>query len=218
VGTTVYLMTDLQAPRRRIVSFDLAHLDRAGWRTVVPEGPNAIESVTLTGNAIALQYLVDVRSELRLFGLDGKDLGAVTLPGIGTLSGMSGRHDAPDLFYGFTSPLYASTVFVYRRSGGTSTSFEAARPTFDPAGYETKQFFAISRDGTRVPYFVTARKHLTLNGGNPTLLYAYGGFAVSLTPAYRPDVPAWLERGGVYVTASLRVEGVWRGLAPGRPA
>ncbi|MBI4503858.1 MAG: S9 family peptidase [Gemmatimonadetes bacterium] len=204
VGTTVYLMTDLDAPRRRIVSVDLARPDRSQWQTIVPESANAIESYTMTGGAIALQYLADVQSQLRLFGLDGQDLGTVALPGIGTVSGMSGRNDSPELFYGFTSPLYPSTVFLHRRGGAASTPFEPAKPVFDPTGYETKQFFAVSKDGTHVPYFVTARKNLALNGRHPTLLYAYGGFSVSVTPAYRSDVPAWLERGGVYVTASLR--------------
>ncbi len=203
-GSTLYMMTDLNAPRRRIVAVDLLRPDRAAWKSVVPEGPSAIESCTMTNGAIAVQYLVDVQSRLKLYGLDGKDLGTVALPGIGTIGGLSGRNDSPDFFYGFTSPLYPTTVFVYDRARATSAAFEAPTPAFDPVGYETRQFFATSRDGTKVPYFVTARKNLVLNGRNPTLLYGYGGFAVSMTPTYRSDVPAWLERGGVFVTASMR--------------
>jgi prolyl oligopeptidase len=204
VDSTLYLATDLDAPRRRVVAIDLDDPAVSKWRTVIPESRHPIESLVLTGGAIAVQYLVDVQSRLSLFGLDGRNLGAVALPAVGTVGGLSGRNDQRELYYAFTSPLYPSTVFAHDRSKATSTPFEAAKPVFDPTGYETREFFAVSKDGTRVPYFVTSRKGLALNGSHPTLLYAYGGFNISITPAYRSDVPAWLERGGVYVTASLR--------------
>lgn len=203
-GSLLYIVTDHEAPKRKVVALNLDQPVRESWKTIVPETGNAIESFTLTGGAIALQYLVDVRSELHLHGLDGADLGAINLPGIGSVAGLSGRNDSPALYYGFTSPLYPSTVFAWDRKERRSTAFEPAKPAFDPAGYETRQFFAVSRDGIRIPYFVTARQGLPANGRNPALLYAYGGFNISLTPGYRSDVPAWLERGGVFVTASLR--------------
>jgi prolyl oligopeptidase len=204
VATTLYIVTDLNAPKRRIIAVDLRKPDRSNWRTIVPEAPHSIEDVTLTGGNIALQYLIDVQSQLKLFAIDGNELATVALPGIGTVGDLSGRYDSPELFYSFTSPLYPSTVFACEKSCAAAAPFEAAKPVFDPAGYETKQFFVASKDGTRVPYFVTARKNIALDGDHPTVLYGYGGFSISSPPVYRPDVPAWLESGGVYVTANIR--------------
>src|SRR5262249_49250162 len=124
VGSKLYVMTDLDAPRRRIVTLDLGKREPAAWNTVIPEASNVIESYTLTGGAIALQYLVDVQSELLLFSLEGRALGRVALPAIGTVAGLSGRNDGSELFYAFTSPLYPATVFAYHRQDGTSSPFE----------------------------------------------------------------------------------------------
>jgi prolyl oligopeptidase len=126
------------------------------------------------------------------------------LPGTGSLAGLAGREDEPTIYFGFTSPLYPTTVFAFDPRSRQRTPFEAPRAPVDADRYETKQLFATSKDGTRVPFFVTARKGLPLDGQNPTMLYGYGGFSISMTPSYRPDVPAWLELGGVWVTASMR--------------
>jgi prolyl oligopeptidase len=150
------------------------------------------------------QYLVDVQSRLSMFALDGRSLGEIALPGAGTVGALGGRADSPTVWYGFTSPLAPSTIYAYDPASGESASFEAATPPIDASLYETRALFATSKDGTRVPLFVTARKGLPLDGNNPTMLYGYGGFSVSILPAYRQDVPAWLERGGVWVTVSLR--------------
>ncbi|HEV8344640.1 MAG TPA: prolyl oligopeptidase family serine peptidase [Candidatus Binatia bacterium] len=204
VGRTFYMVTNLNAPKRRIVAVDLRNLDRSNWKVIIPEAPYAIQNTTLTDGRAAVHYLVDVQSQLKLFALDGKELKTVTLPAIGTVGGLSGRYDSAELFYNFTSQLYPSTVFVCEPRSNSSAPFESAKPEFDPSGYETKQFFVASKDGTRVPYFVTARSNIPLNGNNATLLYGYGGFSISAVPFYRADVPAWLELGGVYVTANMR--------------
>ena len=203
-GTTFFIRTDKDAPNRKVMSFDVRDPAPEKWRTIIPESKNAIENLTMTGGRLAVQYLVDVRSEVKLFDLTGRETETIALPGVGSVAGLSGRFDSPELFYGFTSPLYPATVFRYDRLTKKSTPFEAASPRFDPAAYETKQLWATSKDGTRIPFFVTARKGLTLDGGNPTLLYGYGGFSITTAPSYRPDVPAWLELGGVYVTANMR--------------
>jgi prolyl oligopeptidase len=203
-GTTFYVATDFKAPKRRIVSFDLHRPDRNGWKTVVPESSDTIEDPLLAGQHVALHYLVDVQSHIRVYTLAGKPEGEIPLPGVGTVERIGGRNDTQELFYSFTSQLVPSTVYRYDFRTGKNSSFEAQRPQFDSSGYETKQLFATSKDGTRVPIFVTARKGLPRDGNNPTVLEAYGGFDISLTPSYDPDVPAWLERGGVYVTANLR--------------
>ncbi len=204
VGSVVYLSTDLDAPKRRIVSLDLRNPDRKRWKTVVPQASDAIENPLMAGDRLVLHYLVDVQSRVRFFSLDGKPQGDLALPGVGTVDGLSGRQDTAELFYEFTSPLVPASVFRYDFTTKKSAAFESARPQFDAGGYETKEVFYASKDGTRVPMFITARKDLPRDGSNPTLLYAYGGFSVSETPTYSPDVPAWLERGGVFATANLR--------------
>jgi prolyl oligopeptidase len=145
-----------------------------------------------------------VQSRLSLFERDGRAVGDVTLPGTGTVGAFGGRDDAPDIWYAFTSPLTPTTIHRFDQRAGTDTTFEAATPPVDASAYETLALFATSKDGTKVPLFVTARKGLPRDGNNPTMVYGYGGFSVSMLPSYRPDVPAWLERGGIWVTVSMR--------------
>ncbi len=202
VGTTVYLQTDRDAPRGKIVAFELSAPEQ--WRTIVPEGKNAIDQVTMFRGGIAVGYLEDVKAKVQLYGLDGISKGTLQLPGIGTVAGISAREDAPDFFYGFTSPLYPTTVFRYDPASGRSIPFAAPQPGSDAARYETRQVFATSKDGTRVPVFITMKKGLAQDGSNPTMLYGYGGFNISTTPGFRPDVLAWLEQGGIWATANMR--------------
>ena len=205
VGPTIYLSTDYSAPKYRIVAFDVARPDVKNWRVVVPESKNVIDQTAMLKDRIAVNYLEDVKSSVRLFALDGKPLGPIALPGVGTLAGMSARADSPELFYRFTSPLYPSTVF--RFDPATSKSVAIAPPklkNFDPLAYETKEVFATSKDGTRIPVFVTTKKNIALDGSHPAMLYGYGGFDISTTPTFSPDVVAWLEQGGIYATASMR--------------
>jgi prolyl oligopeptidase len=204
VGSVVYLRSDLDAPNRRIVAIDLRSSERAAWKTIVPERKQSIETALMAGDRIVAEYLVDVQSRLMLFGLDGADAGEIKLPGAGSIAGLSGRQDSSLMFYGFTSPLYPATVFSYDLKTGVSTPFEAPRPPIDVTKYETKQQFAVSKDGTKVPFFVTSRKDLPRDGSNPTMLFGYGGFSISTQPTYRADVPAFLELGGLWVTANMR--------------
>jgi prolyl oligopeptidase len=203
-GATVFLRTDLDAPNRRVIAIDLHHPDRAAWKTIVAERPQAIESITIAGDRIVAEYLVDVQSRLEMFTLDGTPAGTIALPGAGSIGGLRGRHDSNLLFYTFTSPLYPATVFAYDIKAGRSTPFEAPSLPIDVAQYETKQLFATSKDGTRVPFFMTARRNTPRDGNRPTMIYGYGGFSITTTPTYRPDVPAWLELGGIWVTANMR--------------
>jgi prolyl oligopeptidase len=204
VGRTLYITTDLGAPRSRIVAFDIDQPDPSAWRVVVPEGPNPIADVAMYRGGIAVAYLEDVKGKVRLFSLDGRPQGEIQLPGVGTVGGLVARSDTPELFYAFTSPLYPVTVFRYDPATRRSTPFEAPRLSFDPSLYETRALFARSKDGTRVPLFVTLKRGLALDGNNPAMLYGYGGFNISTTPGFRPDVLAWLEQGGVWATANMR--------------
>ena len=205
VGTTIYMSTDKDAPRYRVVAFDVAHPEQKIWRVLVPEAKSVINQTALFKDRIAVNYLEDVKATVRLYSLDGKPAGTLELPGIGSLSGMSARADTPELFYRFTSPLYPSTSFRYDPATGKSTAISPpVLKAFNPAGYETRQLFATSKDGTKVPLFVTMKKGLVLDGSHPTILYGYGGFDISITPTFSPDVLAWIEQGGVYATASMR--------------
>ncbi len=203
-ASLVYLRSDKDAPNRKVIAVDLRNPAPPAWKTVVAEQKEALESVGVIGGRIVAQYLVDVQSRLRLFGLDGTDQGEVALPGTGTVAGLAGREDAPDIWYVFSSPLTPSTVYRYDPATKAGAPFEAGAPGIDVTQYETVAGFATSKDGTRVPYFLTAKKSLPRDGNNPTMIYGYGGFSVTTLPTYRADVPAWLELGGVWVTASIR--------------
>ena len=204
VEGTMYLLTDRGAPNKKVVSVPIDRPDAANWKTVVAESRNAIASAGLIAGKLAVNTLVDVASEVRFYNLDGSPAGQIAPPDLGTISGVAGRFDRPEIFYTFTSPLYPSTVFRYDMAAGRSTPFEAPKLTFDPALYTTARVFATSKDGTRVPMFITHRKDLKKDGANPTMLYGYGGFDISELPRFRPEVPAILERGGVWVTANMR--------------
>ncbi len=204
VNGTLYLTTDRDAPNRKIVSVPIDRSDVANWKTIVAESKNAIESATMVAGRIAVNALVDVASDVRFYNLDGSPAGTIKTPGLGTVSGPIGRYDRPEVFYTFTSPLYPVTVFQFDLETGASTPFEAPRLTFDPTLYTTERVFASPKDGTRVPLFITHRKDLKKDGTNPTMLYGYGGFDISDTPRFRPEVPAFLERGGVFATANMR--------------
>jgi len=205
VGPVFVVRTDLDAPKRRVIAIDLRRRDgRAGWQTLVPEAKDALESAVVAGDKLFAQYLVDVKSEVQIYALDGHKEGTLVLPGIVTVAGMSGRQTDSEMFYFVTSPLYPSSVFRYDLLAKSAAPFESARPAFDAERYETRQVFYPSKDGTRVPMFVTAKKGVALDGSHPVWLYAYGGFSISMTPYFRVDQLAWLEMGGVYAQPSLR--------------
>ena len=203
-GDTIFLQTTAGAPKRKVVSFLLADTARAHWRTVVAEGKDVLESSTMAGHRVITQTLEDVKSRLRMFSAAGKLLGNITLPGIGTVGALSSRNDTPELFYSFTSFLSPNTVYRYDFKTHASTAFQPPKVPFDAAPYDTKQLFFTSKDGTRVPMFITARKGVALDGSHPTVLYAYGGFNISSTPGFSSNVAVWLEHGGIYAAANIR--------------
>lgn len=209
VGPTFYFITDWNAPKRQVIAVDARTAETMSPKTVIPQGSDVLQDAILAGGKIVAQYLVNVQSQVKLFAPDGRELGTLALPSAETIRDLSGRYDSAELFYTLTAPLHPSTVFVCTHLCRTSIPFEAVKPPFDSKGYETKELFATSRDGTRVPYFLASRKNLRRNGNNPTVLYGYGGFSTSITPRYRPDVPAWLELGGVFVTANVRGGGAY---------
>ncbi len=204
VNGTLYLLTDRDAPNKKIVAVAIERPDAANWKTVVAESKNSIESARLVAGKLAVNALVDAASDVRFYNLDGSPGGQIATPGLGAVSGPTGRFARPEVFYTFTSPLYPSTVFRYDMASGKSTPFEAPKLTFDPSQYVTERVFATSKDGTRLPMFITRRKDLRKDGANPAMLYGYGGFDIATLPTFRSDIPAWLERGGVWATANMR--------------
>jgi prolyl oligopeptidase len=203
LGSTLYVKTDENAPNGKIIAIDLRNPRRETWKTVIPEGKDAIRIASLFGEGIVVEYLSDVQSRLAVFDRSGQPQSEIPLPDAGSITGVGGQRSGR-IFFTFTSPLYQPTVFQYNPQTGQVAAFEAPSVPIDASKYETRRLFAVSKDGTRVPFFVTARKDLKLDGGNPTLLYGYGGYSISILPTYRSDVVAWLELGGVWVSANIR--------------
>ena len=201
----IFLQIDKDAPNRKIVATPVATAnDRSTWQTIIPEGELPIEGASLIAGKIGVLSLQDVASVVRLYSLDGKLEREVPMPGLGSASGLVGRFDRPELFFSFSSPTSPATVYRYDAATNTSRAFNAPKLTFDPTQFTTERVFYNSKDGTRVPMFITYRKSLVKNGANPTLLYAYGGFSISSRPGFSASVISWLEQGGVYAVANLR--------------
>jgi len=203
-GPVFWFQTDLDAPRGRVLAIDIRHPERANWKTVIPQGADKLESVGVVNNSFLAGYLKDARTEVRVYDLDGKFVRNVDLPGIGTAGGFGGKRTDKETFYAFTSFVSPTTVYRYDPVAGKSAIFRQPKVDFDPGLYETKQVFYSSKDGTRVPMFLTYKKGLKLDGQNPTLLYAYGGFDISLTPSFSVPNLVWLEMGGIYAQPNLR--------------
>jgi prolyl oligopeptidase len=203
-GPVFYFLTDLDAPRKRVIAIDTRHPERARWREIIPQSADVLEGIQIIHDTFFAQYMHDASSRLRLFALDGRPVKQLELPTLGSIGGISGERKDDEMFYAFTSFLYPTTIFRYDFKTGATSVFKAPTIDFDPSGYETKQVFYASKDGTRVPMFITHKKGLRLDGSNPTYLYGYGGFNISLTPAFSVAVLAWLEMGGVYAVPNLR--------------
>lgn len=203
-GTTFIIQTDHEAPKQRVIAIDLARPDRANWQTIIPESPETLRSVSHVGGILIANYLKDARTEIRRFQTDGSPLASVKLPGLGTASGFSGKSGERETFYTFTSFTRPGTIYRYNTETNSSTVFRQPDTRFNPENYVSQQIFATSKDGTKVPMFVVHKKDLKRDGSNPTLLYAYGGFNISLRPSYSPATIAWLDLGGIYVMANLR--------------
>ena len=204
IGSTLYVRTDHGAPNRKIVSTDLASARPGVWTTVIPERQDAIQLTSVIGGRLVLAYMHDVQSRLVVFDTSGRELQQIELPAAGVVTNMRGRVDSPHVYYTFSSPLYPMTVYAYDLSTRRSTTLDAPQRVVDTSRYESVQHFAVSKDGTRVPYTLTARRDLPRDGSTPTLLMGYGGFASNMLPIYRPHAIAWLERGGAFVTANIR--------------
>jgi prolyl oligopeptidase len=203
-GATFWFLTDLDAPLRRVVAIDIRQPAREAWRELIPQDQSVLEGASVVGDQFFAVYLQDAASRVRLFDLNGQFLRDLPLPSIGSAGGFGGRRDDRETFYSFTNFTTPTTIYRYDLTSGSSTVFRRPQVAFDPDAYETRQVFYPSKDGTPVPMFITARKDLPRNGDQPTLLYAYGGFNISVTPQFSVTNLVWLEQGGVYAVANLR--------------
>ncbi len=198
------MMTTDGAPKWRLVAVDPRRPQAENWQTVIPENENVLRSATLIGDKIAATYMEDVKSVVRLFSRNGKPAGAIRLPGIGNVSGIRGSKDESTAWYGFSSFTYPTTIFQYDVKSGRSELFYRPKTGFNPGAYTTKQVFYTSKDGTRIPMFIVHKKGINLDGGNPTLLYGYGGFNISITPRFSIVNLILLENGFVYAVPNIR--------------
>src|SRR5436189_3533113 len=203
-GPVIYCLTDLDAPRKRVIAIDTRHPERARWREIIPQGPDVLDGVQIIHDTFVANYMHDASSRLRLFARDGRFVKDLPLPTLGSIGAISGERKDDEMFYAFTSFLYPTTIFRYDFKSGATSVFKAPTIDFDPSRFETKQVFYTSKDSTRVPMFITYKKGLTLDGSNPTYLYGYGGFNISLTPSFSVAMLVWLEMGGVYAVPNLR--------------
>ncbi len=203
-GPVFYLLTNYNAPNQRLVAVDIREPKKENWKTVIPEGESVLQGVSFVGNQFVASYLEDASTRLRMHRTDGSLVREVDLPGIGTASGFGGERTDTTTFYSFSSYATPPSIYSFDMISGESELFRRAGVDFDADEYVVKQEFFVSKDGTRVPMFITHHKDLEFDGSNPTLLYGYGGFDVSLTPSFSATRAAWLEMGGVYAVANLR--------------
>ena len=201
----IYITTNEDAPRYRVFVVDAGDYDRKAWKELIPQTDAVLQGTAVFGGKLFAQYEQNATSQLKLFDVEGKKVSDITLPAIGTVFGTGGRWDRDEMFFGFQSFTFAPSIFRYDlKDGSASLWTKVDAPSIDPAGYDVNQEWFQSKDGTRIPMFVVHKKGIAKNGKNPTLLTAYGGFNVSLTPSFSRTAYLWMEHGGVYAVANLR--------------
>ena len=199
-----YVLTTLGSPKGRVVAIDLSAPEAKNWKVCVPEGEDSIESADLVGGRLVVLTQHDVLSHLSVYTLDGSGHREIALPGVGSVEGLAGRAADPELYYKFSSYLTPPSIFQENLDTGSASVFQNPPTPFDSSKYETKETFYTSKDGTRIPLFLTARKGVKLDGSSATWLYAYGGFNISIPPSYAVPPVVWVEMGGIYAVANIR--------------
>ncbi len=203
-GPVLFFRTDLDAPRRRVIAIDLRKPQRAHWKEILPQAEETLQRVRLVGDLFIASYLKHVKPLVKMFALDGRFVREVQLPGIGSAVGFGGRRTDRETFYAFSSFATPPSIYRYDLVTGQSRLLRRAEVKFNPDDYEVQQVFYTSKDGTRVPMFLAHKKGIQRDGSNPTLLYGYGGFNISITPSFSVGRLAWMEMGGVYAVPNLR--------------
>jgi prolyl oligopeptidase len=203
-GSRLIIETNLDAPNGKIVQVDASNPSMENWRDMIPETETSIENVSTAGKKIFINYLKDAATLVKQFDYTGKAERDIQLPGLGTANGFNGKRDEKEVYYSYTSFTYPTSIFKYDLGTGESVLHEQPDVDFNPEDYETHQVFFTSKDGTKIPMFIVHKKGLERNGKNPTILYGYGGFNISLTPGFSPSRIVWLENGGIYAQPNLR--------------
>jgi prolyl oligopeptidase len=203
-GDDLYVLTDYQAPNYRVVKVQIANPQPQYWTSIVPEGKDVISGISVVGGKLFATGVHDVLTETRIFTLEGKETGRIAYPTLGAATGLYGREDGSEGFYSFESFIIPPTIYRYDINSGRTEIFAKPTVPFASDQYEVKQVFYQSKDGTRVPMFISSRKGLKRDGNTPTLMSAYGGFLVDLTPAWNPEYAWWMEQGGFYAQPNLR--------------
>jgi len=199
-----YFRTDLNAPRGRVIAIDTKNPAKSEWKEVIPQSAETLEGVGIINQQFVADYLKDAHSQIKIFDLQGAFVREVELPGLGSAGGFRGKRDDTETFYGFTSFTTPGTIYRYDMVTGKSTLFRKPEVDFNPENYETKQVFYQSKDGTKIPMFITHKKGIKLDGNNPTYLHGYGGFNASMTPGFSVSNLVWMEMGGVYAMPNIR--------------
>ncbi|MFH2095729.1 MAG: prolyl oligopeptidase family serine peptidase [Bacteroidota bacterium] len=204
VDSRLYIRTNAGAPKNRLVMVDINNPEQEKWQEIIPEGADVMGSVTMAADKLVISFMKDAHSELKIYDYDGKYLYDILLPALGTVDGFTGYRDDQTAFYTFTSFTYPNVIYRYNFGTGVSEKYFEPDISFNGNDYETKQVFYKSKDGTDIPMFIVYKKGISLDGTNPTLLYGYGGFNISMTPGFKISRIIWLENGGVYAMACLR--------------
>nr|WP_109302151.1 prolyl oligopeptidase family serine peptidase [Aquimarina sp. AU474] len=202
-GSKLYFVTNLNAPNQKIVTVDAANPTPENWVDFIPETENVL-SPNIGGGYFFAEYMVDAVSKVLQYDYDGKLIREVTLPGVGSANGFGAKKEEKELYYSFTNYKTPNSIYKYDIENGTSELYRKPKIDFNSDNYESKQVFYNSKDGTKVPMIITYKKGLELNGKNPTILYGYGGFNISLTPSFSIANAVWMEQGGVYAVPNLR--------------
>lgn len=202
-GNELIISTNLNAPNRKVVKTTLDKLAPENWTDLIPETEFPLSIGSASGFLFA-NYLKDATSFIQQYDLAGKHIRDISLPSVGSANGFGGKEDQKELYYTFTNYVYPGTIFKYNPENGQSELYRKSGVKFNPEEFESKQVFYTSKDGTKVPMIITHKKGIKLDGSNPTILYGYGGFNISLTPSFRTSLIPWIERGGIYVVANLR--------------
>ncbi len=203
----LYFQTTLNAPRGRVIAIDPAAPERSRWKELIPQGPDVMDahgSTSLVGHQLIVRTLHDAHSKVAIYGLDGQLRRELALPGPGTVAGLGGKPDDMETFYSFMDATTPPMIFHLDLKTGASSLYRAPKVPFDTHAFQSEQVFYPSKDGTRIPMLLVHKKGLKLGGSNPTLLYGYGGFGNSVTPAFDATRLPWLERGGVFAIANIR--------------
>jgi len=203
IGSKLYVFTNLKAPNFKLVTVEASDPKPENWKDLIPETQNVLD-VSTGGGKIFAEYLKDATSFIQQYNYDGKMEHVIQLPSVGSAGGFGTKKEEKETYYTFTSYVYPSTIFKYDIASGKSEIYKKSGVSFDPEKYESKQVFYPSKDGTKIPMLITYKKGTVFNGKNPTLLYAYGGFGLSLTPAFSTSNIILLEQGGIYAVPNLR--------------